>query len=103
MSGWAGGDLTLSSRYTSSARVVCLRPIEDGLLRSILDHVLVSLWLFLLGVTDATISSFRGTLSGKGSHDEVARRIALNGQCWQEKSEIAFEMSEVGIALLTST
>lgn len=31
--------------------------------------------------------SFRGTPSGKGSHDEVARRIALNGQCWVEKSK----------------
>jgi beta-1,2-xylosyltransferase len=31
-------------------------------------------------------ASFRGTPSGKGSHDEVARRIALNGQCWVERS-----------------
>ncbi|KAK4688087.1 beta-1,2-xylosyltransferase, partial [Tremellales sp. Uapishka_1] len=29
---------------------------------------------------------FRGTPSGRGSHDEVARRIALNGQCWVEKT-----------------
>ncbi|EIW70562.1 beta-1,2-xylosyltransferase 1 [Tremella mesenterica] len=29
---------------------------------------------------------FRGTPSGKGSHDEVARRIALNGQCWVERT-----------------
>ncbi|ORX35699.1 hypothetical protein BD324DRAFT_631296 [Kockovaella imperatae] len=29
---------------------------------------------------------FRGTMKGKGSHDEVARRIALNGQCWVERT-----------------
>lgn len=34
------------------------------------------------------MTSFRGTPSGKGSHDEVARRIALNGQCWVEKSKL---------------
>lgn len=33
------------------------------------------------------ISFFRGGLNGKGSHDEVARRIARNGQCWAERSE----------------
>jgi beta-1,2-xylosyltransferase len=33
------------------------------------------------------IGFFRGTPSGKGSHDEVARRIALNSQCWVERSE----------------
>jgi beta-1,2-xylosyltransferase len=33
------------------------------------------------------VYSFRGTPSGKGSHDEVARRIASNGQCWVERSE----------------
>lgn len=33
------------------------------------------------------LAFFRGTPSGKGSHDEVARRIALNGQCWVERSE----------------
>ncbi|OWZ65552.1 beta-1,2-xylosyltransferase 1 [Cryptococcus neoformans] len=29
---------------------------------------------------------FRGTPSGRGAHDEVARRIALNGQCWVERT-----------------
>jgi beta-1,2-xylosyltransferase len=33
------------------------------------------------------LRSFRGTPSGKGGHDEVARRIALNSQCWVERSE----------------
>lgn len=33
------------------------------------------------------LAFFRGTPSGKGSHDEVARRIALNGQCWVERSK----------------
>ncbi|WWD17085.1 beta-1,2-xylosyltransferase 1 [Kwoniella shandongensis] len=32
------------------------------------------------------MSFFRGTPSGKGGHDEVARRIALNGQCWVERT-----------------
>ncbi|KAJ9094050.1 hypothetical protein QFC21_006151 [Naganishia friedmannii] len=31
-------------------------------------------------------ASFRGTPKGKGGHDEVARRIASNGQCWVEKT-----------------
>jgi len=30
--------------------------------------------------------SFRGSTKGKGGHDEVARRIASNGQCWVERS-----------------
>jgi hypothetical protein len=34
--------------------------------------------------------SFRGTPSGKGGHDEVARRIALNSQCWVERSMLNF-------------
>lgn len=44
--------------------------------------------LYVTSHSEATelIDSFRGTPSGKGSHDEVARRIALNGQCWVEKS-----------------
>ncbi|ORY32933.1 hypothetical protein BCR39DRAFT_522439 [Naematelia encephala] len=29
---------------------------------------------------------FRGSPSGKGAHDEVARRIALNSQCWVERT-----------------
>ncbi|ODN80875.1 beta-1,2-xylosyltransferase 1 [Cryptococcus amylolentus CBS 6039] len=29
---------------------------------------------------------FRGNPSGRGGHDEVARRIALNGQCWVERT-----------------
>nr|ODN93002.1 beta-1,2-xylosyltransferase 1 [Cryptococcus depauperatus CBS 7855] len=29
---------------------------------------------------------FRGTPSGRGGHDEVARRIALNGQCWVKRT-----------------
>ncbi|OCF60907.1 beta-1,2-xylosyltransferase 1 [Kwoniella mangroviensis CBS 10435] len=32
------------------------------------------------------MSFFRGTPSGRGAHDEVARRIALNGQCWVERT-----------------
>ncbi|WOO80670.1 Beta-1,2-xylosyltransferase 1 [Vanrija pseudolonga] len=32
------------------------------------------------------MSFFRGKPNGKGSHDEVARRIALNGQCWVERT-----------------
>lgn len=32
------------------------------------------------------MSFFRGSMDGKGGHDEVARRIALNGQCWAEKT-----------------
>lgn len=32
------------------------------------------------------ISFFRGGLNGKGAHDEVARRIARNGQCWAERT-----------------
>lgn len=32
------------------------------------------------------LSFFRGSMDGKGGHDEVARRIALNGQCWVEKT-----------------
>ncbi|WVR06845.1 beta-1,2-xylosyltransferase 1 [Kwoniella sp. DSM 27419] len=32
------------------------------------------------------MSFFRGTPSGRGGHDEVARRIALNGQCWVERT-----------------
>ncbi|KAL7421975.1 cryptococcal xylosyltransferase 1 [Cryptotrichosporon argae] len=32
------------------------------------------------------MSFFRGTPMGKGAHDEVARRIALNGQCWVERT-----------------
>lgn len=44
------------------------------------------------------ICSFRGTPSGRGAHDEVARRIALNGQCWVERSESIFikERGELG-------
>jgi beta-1,2-xylosyltransferase len=33
------------------------------------------------------LAFFRGSPSGRGSHDEVARRIARNGQCWVERSE----------------
>jgi beta-1,2-xylosyltransferase len=33
------------------------------------------------------LAFFRGTPSGKGAHDEVARRIAVNSQCWVERSE----------------
>lgn len=33
------------------------------------------------------VSFFRGGLDGTGGHDEVARRIARNGQCWAKKSE----------------
>lgn len=32
------------------------------------------------------LAFFRGTPKGKGGHDEVARRIASNGQCWVEKT-----------------
>ncbi|KAI5453780.1 cryptococcal xylosyltransferase 1 [Naganishia albida] len=32
------------------------------------------------------LAFFRGTQKGKGGHDEVARRIASNGQCWVEKT-----------------
>lgn len=30
----------------------------------------------------SVLAFFRGSPSGRGSHDEVARRIARNGQCW---------------------
>lgn len=36
---------------------------------------------------------FRGDTRGKGGHDEVARRIALNGQCWVERSEFLIPVS----------
>lgn len=35
------------------------------------------------------LAFFRGTPKGTGGHDEVARRIAKNGQCWVERSESA--------------
>lgn len=35
----------------------------------------------------SVMAFFRGTPKGKGGHDEVARRIASNGQCWVERSE----------------
>lgn len=35
----------------------------------------------------SALAFFRGSPSGRGSHDEVARRIARNGQCWVERSE----------------
>ncbi|BEI82977.1 hypothetical protein CcaverHIS002_0308450 [Cutaneotrichosporon cavernicola] len=34
----------------------------------------------------SVLAFFRGSLSGRGSHDEVARRIARNGQCWVERT-----------------
>lgn len=40
----------------------------------------------------SVLNFFRGSLKGKGGHDEVARRIALNGQCWAEKSEFGFAL-----------
>lgn len=75
----------LTNRHPDITRMVRIRPVQDGLLGSILHHVLVS---FLTRIDERTklMPSFRGTPSGKGSHDEVARRIALNGQCWVERS-----------------
>lgn len=35
----------------------------------------------------SVLAFFRGSPSGRGSHDEVARRIAKNGQCWVDRSE----------------
>ncbi|KLT40707.1 Cap3p [Cutaneotrichosporon oleaginosum] len=32
------------------------------------------------------LAFFRGSPTGRGSHDEVARRIARNGQCWVERT-----------------
>lgn len=32
------------------------------------------------------LAFFRGSPKGKGGHDEVARRIASNGQCWVERT-----------------
>jgi hypothetical protein len=72
-------------RHPNSTRVVRICPLKNGLLGLVLHHDLVSR---TQNHETQLTSSFRGTPSGKGSHDEVARRIALNGQCWVEKSKL---------------
>ena len=47
-------------------------------------HSTSSVWHSTVKLTPC---SFRGAPGGKGGHDEVARRIALNSQCWVERSE----------------
>lgn len=74
-------------RHPDSARMVCVRSIQDGLFRRLFDPRLVRPLLVWPCCKLTSGHSFRGTPKGKGGHDEVARRIASNGQCWVEKSK----------------
>lgn len=75
-------------RHANTARMVRVCSFQDGLFGHLFHSRVVSRQTLCDSqILTCVFQSFRGTQKGKGGHDEVARRIASNGQCWVEKSE----------------